>query len=549
MAFDEILKFSLYKRSTVTLQQISWRSATAAWLVFVLLALIKWAYLRKTMPPGPLGIPCIGCRHELPAEKPWRKFAEWNRSYGPVVSIFLGSTPVIVLGTAQAAWDLLEKRSEIYSSRPRFIVAGEILSDNKRGLMLPNNEHWRKWRKVGFFPSSRDRLTLAMYQILHSGFHYRRAETYKEIQSLESVVLMYQILDDPKHYEHHIQRFAASVVTSVTYGRRVTSMDEWVVKENMEAMSYLTSVNIPGKYLVESWPWLLKLPHALQWFRREPEARRQRDIRFLMYLYNDVKTRMKNGTVPDCLTAQTITDMDQFGMSDLEVAYSVSSPFGAGIETTAGTLTTFILAVLHFPEVMKKAQKELDAVVGFDRVPEFNDKNQLPYINALVNETLRWRPVAILGGTPHAVTRDDEYNGRFIPKGSTIFANLFGIMQDPVMFPSPDVFRPERFLETTDHRLQTFELPFGFGRRICPGMHLALNSLFINVARILWAFDVLPTLNEAGQEILPDSWDFTNGFNSRPVSFDCRLVPRSEKVVGCIQEEFTGVKGKLENWQ
>lgn len=82
MAFDEILKFSLYKRSTVTLQQISWRSATAAWLVFVLLALIKWAYLRKTMPPGPLGIPCIGCRHELPAEKPWRKFAEWNRSYG-----------------------------------------------------------------------------------------------------------------------------------------------------------------------------------------------------------------------------------------------------------------------------------------------------------------------------------------------------------------------------------------------------------------------------------------------------------------------------------
>lgn len=73
------------------------------------------------------------------------------------------------------------------------------------------------------------------------------------------------------------------------------------------------------------------------------------------------------------------------------------------------------------------------------------------------------------------------------------------------MFPSPDVFRPERFLETTDHRLQTFELPFGFGRRICPGMHLALNSLFINVARILWAFDVLPTLNEAGQEILPGS--------------------------------------------
>lgn len=71
------------------------------------------------------------------------------------------------------------------------------------------------------------------------------------------------------------------------------------------------------------------------------------------------------------------------------------------------------------------------------------------------------------------------------------------------MFPSPEIFRPERFLETSDPRLQTFELPFGFGRRICPGMHLALNSLFINVARLLWGFDILPALDKNGKETLP----------------------------------------------
>ncbi|EGO01020.1 hypothetical protein SERLA73DRAFT_71993 [Serpula lacrymans var. lacrymans S7.3] len=504
------------------------------------------------MPPGPPGLPWIGNKHQMPAVKPWRKFAEWNTQYGSIVSLFLGRTPVIVLGTAQAAWDLLEKRSDIYSSRPRFVVAGEILSDNQRGLMLPYGEPWRKWRKV-----------------LHSGFHARRSDTYKDIQSLESKLSMYQILNDPKHWEQHLQRYAASVVVSVSYGRRVESIDEWIVQENIEAMDYLTSVNIPGKYLVESWPWLLKLPvrtpsivninapliltlgiqRFLQWFREEPERRRQRDIKLYMHLLEDVKARMSQGTIQDCLTTQTINDMPKNGLSELEVAYAVSSPFGAGIETTAGTLSTFFLAMLHFPNVMKKAQAELDAVVGADRMPDYDDKDNLPYISALINEALRWRPVAVLGGTPHAVTQDDEYNGMFIPKGSTVFANMAGIMHDPVMFPDPDDFRPERFLETTNPRLQTFELPFGFGRRICPGMHLSLNSLFINVSRILWAFDITPIVDTAGNKVVPDSWAYTNGFNSRPVSFDCQIIPRSERKVECINMEWEAAKARIGEWQ
>ncbi|KAF8153046.1 cytochrome P450 [Crassisporium funariophilum] len=487
------------------------------------------------MPPGPLGLPFIGNRHQLPANKPWRKFAEWSKQYGPVTSIFLGSTPVIIFGSPQPAWDLLEKRSDIYSSRPRFIVAGEILSDNKRGVMLPNNETWRRWRKV-----------------LHTGFHLRQSENYKDIQSLESKVVLKQILDEPKDYERHLQRFAASVAVSVTYGRRINSVDEWVVKQNMDAMDLSTVVSsstrypniycsIPGKYLVESWPWLLKLPRSLQWFRREPEENRQRDINFLMHLFDDVKTRLKNGTSQDCLTAQCITDMDQLGMSDIDLAYAVSSPFGAGIET--------VLAMLHYPEVQKKAQAELDAVIGHDRMPDYEDKENLPYVRALLNETLRWRPVPVLGGTPHASTADDVYNGMFIPKGSTIYSNFAGTMHNPEWFPDPDTLRPERFLETKHPRLQNFDLPFGFGRRSCPGMHLALNSLFINMSRILWAFDILPALDKDGKSVIPDSMNYTNGFNSRPVSFDCRFVPRNGQVKACIEADWQAAKPRLQLWQ
>ncbi|KAF9045490.1 cytochrome P450 [Panaeolus papilionaceus] len=513
--------------------QTIFETSLALGVAYLIYYSLKWYRLRQIMPPGPLGLPWIGNKHQLPAIKPWIKFAQWTNQYGPVSSIFLGSTPVILLGKAQPAWDLLEKRSDIYSSRPRFVVAGEILSSNMRGLMLPNsNPTWRKWRKV-----------------LHTGFQSRQAATYKEIQSLESKLMLKQILDEPNLFEKHLQRYAASVAVSVTYGKRVNSVEEWIVKENMEAVDYLVNVNIPGKFIVESWPWLLKLPRSLQWFRREPEERRERDIKFLSYLLSDVKERMNAGTVQECLSSKFLSQIEKLGMTELELAYAVSSPFGAGIETTAATLASFVLAMLHFPHVMQKAQAELDLVIGHERMPEYEDRENLPYVNALVNETLRWRPVAILGGMPHAVTADDEYNGMFIPKGATVFANFYAIMRDPEVFPDPENFKPERFIETDDPRLKQFDLPFGFGRRSCPGIHLALNSVFINVARILWAFDILPALDENGRNILPDPNNYTNGFNSRPVGFDCRFLPRNDKSLACLHTEWQSATSRLSQWQ
>ena len=122
-------------------------------------------------------------------------------------------------------------------------------------------------------------------------------------------------------------------------------------------------------------------------------------------------------------------------------------------------------------------------------------------------------------------------------------------MHDPVMFPFPDEFRPERFLETTNPRLKDFDLPFGFGRRICVGMHLAKNSLFISIAQILWAFDILPITGADGGPILPDPWEFTNGFNSKPVSFRCAVKPRSMKGVECVEREWEAARELLGKWQ
>jgi cytochrome P450 len=130
------------------------------------------------------------------------------------------------------------------------------------------------------------------------------------------------------------------------------------------------------------------------------------------------------------------------------LSFESGTPFGAGVETTAGSLSSFFLACAAFgPSFIPKAQKELDAVVGPDRMPAFEDFDNLPFIHAIVNETLRWRPVAVLGGTPHASTEDFVYQGMFIPKGSTIIANLWGIHLNPADFPDPHRFDPERCVE------------------------------------------------------------------------------------------------------
>ena len=123
-------------------------------------------------------------------------------------------------------------------------------------------------------------------------------------------------------------------------------------------------------------------------------------------------------------------------------------------------------------------------------------------------------------------------------------------MHDPEMFPSPDTFLPERFLANASSPMQgtSFDLPFGFGRRVCVGMHLARNSLYTCMSRILWAFDILPALNKDSEETLPDRWAFTEGFNSRPVSFACRFIPRSEKVRVIVEQEWASAKEQLGKW-
>ena len=181
----------------------------------------------------------------------------------------------------------------------------------------------------------------------------------------------------------------------------------------------------------------------------------------------------------------------------------------AGAETTSSAMAWFMFAIVLHPDVQKRAQAELDTVVGRSRPPSFSDFEDLPYIRALVKEVLRWHTVDPVG-LPHRTTEDDWYNGYFIPKGTLLVPNVWHLNRDPDIYgPDANLFNPSRHLDRDGQLLAAIadtkdesHVSYGFGRRICIGRHVANNALFINTSMMLWAMNIERATDEKG-ELLP----------------------------------------------
>ncbi|KAF8885930.1 cytochrome P450 [Mucidula mucida] len=480
------------------------------------------------LPPGPSWRNILG---RLSSTHRWRTFHEWHQRFGPVISFHLGSQQVVVIGSASVAHDLLEVKGNIYSGRPRSVVGHEILSP-LHGIGMSDGPSFRKWK-----------------MFLQAGMSPTSALGYRALQSVEASILMKELLQDqdPYQFRSRIRRFAASIIFCVAYGRRIKSLQEEVVIKQTRSGMYFAQVNVPGKFLVDSWPVLLYLPRFLQWFRWEPERRKALDSELYLSLMNEVRDKMKDGNAKPCMATYGLARQEEFGLNDLEAAYTLSASWAAGVGTTATTVEIFLMAMLLYPEVMKKAQAEIDFVVGRERMPGFQDQDKLPYIQALVKETTRWRCLAPTGFA-HATTADDIYNGMLIPAGSTVYGNIFSMTQDEAVFPNPDEYSPERFLNTSNPTLVNFTTPFGFGRRLCPGMHVALQADYIAIVRILWAFNVKAPVDESGNRILPNPNDFSSGLVIGPAPFKCIFSVRDANTAEIILQDAERAEVEALDW-
>jgi cytochrome P450 len=207
--------------------------------------------------------------------------------------------------------------------------------------------------------------------------------------------------------------------------------------------------------------------------------------------------------------------------------------YAAGSDTTASSLTSFVLAIMKFPHVQRKAQEEIDNLTGSLRLPGFEDRKNLPYVDAVVKETLRWFPVTPMG-MAHIVDEDVPIKDYLIPKGAILLPAVRWFLHDPQVYADPESFDPSRFLPPRNEPDPT-EAAFGFGRRICAGRFLADSSLFITIAQLLATFNISKALDDEGREIEPQIRSVA-GVVDHPVDFPYHIAPRSPQHVSLVEK-------------
>ncbi|MCJ1376168.1 hypothetical protein MMC20_007408 [Loxospora ochrophaea] len=419
---------------------------------------------------------------------------------------------------------------------------GEIYWDMANVLVQPYGKEWSIRRKL-----------------LHRALTPAALQLYKPIQTAEASRLCFQLLSDPQSWEGLVDRFTSSIVFSISYGHRIDSLDAKVIRQRLAFMHYSASLNVPGTYLAETFPLLKHIPNFLAPWKREVQTRGKQEAAVNMSLVHEVEqdlVRAKESSqqIPDSLTKQLLQIRNEEGipLSDRDFSFVPASLFGAGSDTTASTICSAFLALITHPSALHSAHAELDSIIGPDRTPTFDDEPHLPYTRALVKEVLRWRPVAVLGGTPHASTEHDIYQGYHIPAGTTVLGNNWAINLNEEYYPDPHRFDPARFLPLSSLPPTVTDIPlkgskshpsksghssFGWGRRICPGADLAANSLFIGLSKLLWAYDILPI-----EGTRYDIFDYTDGFNSRPRSFECTVRVRNERHKEVLEREMKGAE-------
>ncbi|KAI9457602.1 cytochrome P450 [Lactarius psammicola] len=450
-----------------------------------------------------------------PDNKRWLTSRECKATYGDVVYLSALGRSIVVLNSQKVAADLLGRRARVYSDRPRFIVASEILTGGLEVSFLQYGVLWRRMRRAA-----------------HEGLHRQAAKAFNNIQMMEAVLLADGILGSPQQWEKHMRRFTASMIMTAVYDTPAIHSveDEYVRRINDHVMRVAQST-LPGSHWVELLPWMKHIPSKFAKWKRTAEEWFRRDSEMFETLVDSVRTKLAKGIDRPSLSATLIKNQNRNGLDGREMAWLASTLYGAGAETTTSSMYWWMLAMVAFPETQRRAQAELDAVVGRSRVPSFSDLPSLPYLRAMVKEVLRWRSIL---------------PGMFIPKGTMCLVNVGLCNQDPAVYGDDATqFNPSRHLKpdgtlapSPPDTQDEGHVVYGFGKRICVGRHVANDTMFIAFAVMLWASEVVPAKDECGKDIPVDVDGYLDsGMLHLPLPFSCEITPRFPEVIDILREE------------
>ncbi|KAJ3808457.1 cytochrome P450 [Lentinula aff. lateritia] len=419
----------------------------------------------KPLPPGPWSLPWIGNIKCLFSRPNWISYTEWYRTYeSDIVHVNIAGNSVIILNTSEAAMELLERRSSIYSSRWEWSF-----------ISMPYGQKWNAQRK----------LVVNMFNANNPEHH--------EPQELKSTRLfLLKLYEKPEDFVHLLRKMGGSTILSVIYGYDVDAVQDSAHTENAEqgADGFLQTF-MPGSFLVDYIPWMRYIP---SWFpgasfQCRAQVWKEAMEQLLHGPFDEMRNSVSITSLQSCFVSRCMGKLSGDSNIDQEwvIKQTAGSIYLAGTDTTLVTLLSFFLAMTKYPEFQKKAQEELDRVVGAKRLPDFDDRDSLPYIQAIVYEVMR----QVKSST----------------QGSIVIANVWAMLHEEKTYTDPYIFNPDRYIRIADGQLDHDVVKplagFGFGRRVCPGKHMAFSAIWIAVASILSVFNISKALDADGDIIEP----------------------------------------------
>ncbi|KAF9553641.1 cytochrome P450 [Agrocybe pediades] len=490
----------------------------------VLAALAIWG-LRKLFsrsrlpyPPGPKPKPLIGNSLDFPLVNAAQKYMEWSETYrSNILHIEALGNHVVVLNKLEDADELLEKRASNYSDRPMIPII-KLFGWEFNIALLGYNDQWRLHRKI-----------------CQQNFRQAAAHKYHPLQIEKVHEMLQSLLERPKEFDDHNKILSISIPLSSMYGYDVKSLDDPCIQAAEKSTNTGAILLLPGNSFVNIIPALGKIP---AWVPFTTSVRTAAEVKQWTEEMKRIPTefvtrKFAEGKVIPSLVTDMLERKFSSGVTPEEeeavqnVAYTVyGGKFSASDTTIALTKSFFYLMAKH-PDIQKKAQAEIDRVVGSKRLPDFEDRGSMPYVEAIYRELQRYAPSVPLG-VPHATSEDDHYKGYLIPKGASVFANIWAMTRDENRYPDPYTFKPERFLDESgqindDDRI----LAFGFGRRVCVGKHVASSTMWLMMVSVLACFNIGKAKDENGNYIEIDDEYEEFGLIRHKAHCECSFTVRS----------------------
>ncbi|KZT40804.1 cytochrome P450 [Sistotremastrum suecicum HHB10207 ss-3] len=518
----------------------------SGFVLLVTLALLRRSKFRMAMksrnhlslpfPPGPTGVPLLGNIHQMPVKDAWLQFREWSKVYGDVLHLSILGKDIIVLTSYESADKLLNKRGAMYSSRPR----APVMAD-----------HGGWYYNLACVPTGE--LMHGQRRLLNQFLNPSAVRKYEELLTKKARSLAFHTSQKPACFQAHSRMHTTASVMKIAYGFEVVSEDDQAMREAEDAVKSLEVIGTPGSHPIDMFPILGKLPLWIwgQTFAKGMEQMRKGAYNVGLKPYTIVRNQMAAGEATPSMASELIEShtLPDGSIKDEEVVWAaLSHVYFAGADTTSSAIDTFVLAMMIYPKVQEKARQELDHLLQGERLPTLADRGSLPYLHAVMKETLRWKPVLPLG-LPHLLERDDIYNGMFLPAGAVVLSDIYSMSFDAKCFRNPFEFDPSRFLDysqgraslRTDIASDPEDITFGFGRRICPGRHLASSSLWITMATLLTFFEIKVPKDQDGKEIMPNI-DYVTHIVSHPEPYRGDFVSRSKTVLEILVNSIEGVQ-------